>query len=183
MDSLGIIESRSIAAGAVLADIMVKAADVSLIKAGTICSGRYMIHVAGDRAAVATSVSAARKAGYALAGSYTISNISQQVVEALKRGVSAAPCGALGVVECRTASSGIAAADKAVKRSTANLLRLVTGQGINGKSYFVLSGDVASVEEAVDAAKENLGKELVEAVVIASPDSTVISAFAGRSSR
>ncbi len=180
MDSLGIVESRSIAAGAVLADIMVKAAGVTLVKAGTICSGRYMIHVAGDRASVSTSVAAAEGAGYALAGSYTISNISSQVIDALKRPIAMAGHGALGVVECRNVSSGIVAADKAVKRSTALLARIVTGQGINGKSYFVLTGDVASVEEAVDAAKESLGKNLMEAVVIPSPDSSVINAFVVR---
>lgn len=182
MDSLGIIESRSIAAGAVLADIMVKAAGVSLVRANTICSGRYMIHVAGDRASVATSVAAAQEAGYALAGSYTISNISKQVLDALSRRIQPSQTGALGVVESRTASSGIEAADKAVKRSTAELARIVTGQGINGKSFFVLSGDVASVEEAVSAAKEALGSRLVEAVVIPSPDAAVRAAFMGRAS-
>lgn len=181
MDSLGIIESRSIAAGAVLADIMVKAAGVTLVKAGTICSGRYMIHVAGDRASVATSVKAAEAADYALAGSYTISNISKQVLDVLKRGLVVTGPGAIGVVECRTASSGIVAADQAVKRSDVQLARIVTGQGINGKSYFVMTGDVASVEEAVAAAKETLGKDLLEAVSIPSPDSSVVKALVMRS--
>ena len=181
MDSLGIVESRSIAAGAYLADLMVKAAGVTLVKAGTICSGRYMIHVAGDRSSVATSVAAARGAGYSLAGCYTISNISKQVVDALKRGLSVTGHGAIGVVECRTASSGIVAADQAVKRSDVQLARIVTGQGINGKSYFVLAGDVASVEESVAAAKESLGKDLVEAVVMPSPDSSVVNVLVRRS--
>ncbi len=181
MASLGIVESRSIAAGALLADMMVKAAGVTLVKAGTICSGRYMIHVTGDRASVATSVAAAEGAGYALAGSYTIGNVSKQVVDALKRGVSVTGRGAIGVVECRTASSGIVAADEAVKRSDVELARIVTGNGINGKSYFVMIGDVASVEESVLAARESLGKNLVEAVVIPSPDSSVLKALVMRS--
>ena len=45
MDSLGIVESRSIAAGAELTDMMVKGADVELVKAATICSGRFLIQV------------------------------------------------------------------------------------------------------------------------------------------
>ena len=180
MDSLGIVESRSIAAGAALADIMVKAAGVTLVKAGTICSGRYMIHVSGDRSSVATSVAAAEAAGYSRAGSSTISNVSKEVVEALRRSRPVALHLAIGVVECRKVSCGIVAADKAVKRSLASLARIVTGNGINGKSYFVLAGDVASVEEAVDAARENLGKNLVEAVVLPSPDPEVVSAFVGR---
>lgn len=180
MDSLGIIESRGIAAGAVLTDIMLKAAAVTLVKAGTICSGRYLIYVAGDRSSVATAVQAAEGAGYPLVGSYTLSNVSPQVVEALKRAAVTPERGAIGVIECRNVSSGIAAADQAVKRSTVELARIVTGQGINGKSYFVLTGDVASVEEAVATARETLGKHLLDAVVIPSPDAAVVSALIHR---
>jgi microcompartment protein CcmL/EutN len=53
----------------------------------------------------------------------------------------------------------------------------VTGQGINGKSYFVFSGDVASVQEAADAAKTALGRHLIESVVIARPDASVVRAL------
>ena len=59
MDTLGLVEVRSIAAGAELADRMVKAAEVELLRAATICSGRYLILVAGDRQAVDTAVGAA----------------------------------------------------------------------------------------------------------------------------
>ena len=51
MDTLGVVESRSIAAGVELADGMVKVAQVDLVRASTICSGRFLIFAAGDRAA------------------------------------------------------------------------------------------------------------------------------------
>ncbi len=184
LDSLGIVESKSIAAGAALADIMVKAAGVTLVKAGTICSGRYLIYVSGDRASVATAVNAAEASGYRLLGSYTIGSISKEVVDALKRGLVVTANGGnsvIGVVECRIASSGIVAADQAVKQADVQLARIVTGQGINGKSYFVITGDIASVKEAVAAVTESLGKDLLEAVVIASPDPAVVNALVYRS--
>jgi microcompartment protein CcmL/EutN len=182
MDTLGIVESRSIAAGVELADAMVKVANVELVRASTICSGRYMIYVAGDREAVETSVRLARESGRALAGSFVISNVSPQVTDVLKKSSPALEGEALGVIESRTASSGVAAADKAVKRSAIRLLRLVTGQGITGKSYFVIGGEVASVQEATQAAKSALGKNLVEAVVIPRPNASVVKAltFAAR---
>ncbi len=180
MDTLGVVETRSIAAGVELADGMAKAAQVALVRASTVCSGRYTIYVAGDTQAVGASVAFARESGRALAGSFVISNVSPQVLEALRHGAFAEESEALGVVECRTVSSGIAAADSAVKRSAVRLLRLVTGQGINGKSYFVLSGDVASVKEAVQAAKESLGRDLVEAVVLPRPEAAVAAALTGR---
>ncbi len=179
MDTLGVVESRSIAVGVELADGMVKAAQVTLVRASTVCSGRYTIYVAGDRQAVGTSVAFARESGRALAGSFVISNVSPYVLEALRHGAAAGEGEALGVVECRTVSSGIAAADSAVKRSAVRLLRLVTGQGINGKSYFVIGGDVASVREAAQAAREALGRDLVETVVLPRPDAAVAAALTG----
>lgn len=176
VDTLGVVESRSIAAGVLLADGMVKAAPVELLRASPICSGRYMIHISGDRQAVGAAVAFAEHSGRALAGSFVISNVSPQLLAALKKPASAVSGDALGIVECRTASAGIAAADSAVKRSDVRLLRLVIGQGINGKSFFVLGGDVAAVEEASEAAKTVLGAQLIESVVIPRPDDAVVLA-------
>lgn len=177
MDTLGIVEARSIAAGVELADAMMKVAAVELVRASAICSGRYLISVAGDREAVETSVGLARESGRPLAGSFVISNVSPQVVAVLKKSSPAQEGDALGVIECRTASSGVEAADCAAKRCTISLLRIVTGQGISGKSYFVIGGDVASVEEATQAARVALGGNLVEAVVLPRPDASVVKAL------
>ncbi len=179
MDTLGLVESRSIAVGAELADGMLKAAGVELVRAVTICSGRYMIYISGDRESVHTAVDFARQSGRALAGSFVISNVSSEVAAALHSARSAEKGEAVGIVECRTVSAGVAAADSAVKKSKVRILRLVTGQGINGKSYFVLSGDVAAVEEAVEAAKKHLGDRLVEAVVLPRPEQALVRALTG----
>lgn len=177
MDTLGIVESKTIAAGVYLADAMMKAASVELVRASTICSGRYLIYVSGDRGAVATSVSVAQESGLNLKDSYVISQVSAEVLAVLKKEVPVDHVQAMGVVECRSVSSGIVAADTVIKRSDVQLARFVSGQGINGKSYFVMSGDVASVEEAAEAARSVLGKNLVEAVVIPRPDASVVRAL------
>lgn len=177
MDTLGIVESKSIAAGAQLADGMMKAANVALVRASTVCPGRYLIFVSGDRQAVATSVGFAEESGRSLTGSFVISNVSGQVLVALKKGEAAEPGDALGVIECRTVAAGLAAADSAVKQASVRLCRLVTGQGIQGKSYFVLGGDVASVEQAATAASASLGRALIEAVVIPRPDPSLTRAL------
>lgn len=180
MDTLGVVESRSIAAGVELADTMVKAADVRLVRASTICSGRYMIYVAGEQEAVKTSVQSARDSGRALAGSFVISRIAPQVLDVLRKSDAPQPGDALGVVESRIVSACILAADRAVKQADIRLTRLVTGQGINGKAYFVLCGEVAAVRESVAAAEAVLGEKLVEAVVIPRPDGAVLEALGGR---
>ncbi|MCW7753355.1 BMC domain-containing protein [Desulfobotulus sp. H1] len=177
MDTLGMVEAKSIAAGVELADGMMKAAAVELVRASTICSGRYLIFVAGDRDAVGTSIRFAEDSGRLLVGSFILSNVSPQVLAVLKRSQPAEEGAAIGVIESRNVSSGVAAADGAVKRSAVRLVRLVTGQGINGKSYFVMSGDVASVKEAAEAAEAILGRNLVEAVVIPKPSASVVKAL------
>ena len=179
MDTLGVVESQSIAAGVDLADGMVKVANVELVRAGTVCSGRYNIYVSGDREAVGTSVRFAEDSGKGLVGAFVISNISPLVLSALKKPGQYEQGDAIGVVESRVVSANVYAADAAVKRSRVDLLRFVSGQGIHGKSYFVLGGDVASVREAVEAAKEALGQRLIDTVVIPSPDPAVVKALTG----
>jgi microcompartment protein CcmL/EutN len=51
-NSIGLIELGSIAAGMEVADAMLKAADVELVLARSICSGKYMVMVRGEVAAV-----------------------------------------------------------------------------------------------------------------------------------
>lgn len=180
LDTLGLVESRTIAAGVMLADLMVKAADVTLLKAATICAGRYLIQVSGDRAAVEASVACAENSGYRLVGSFVISRVHPEVFTGLGRGRDIPVGDAIGVVECRNSSSGVVAADHALKKSAVQLSRLVIGQGISGKSYFVINGEVAEVKEAVAAASQVLGNDLTETVVLPAPDATVIAALTNK---
>jgi microcompartment protein CcmL/EutN len=179
VDTLGIVDSRSIAAGTLLADAMLKAASVTLVRAAVVCAGRLLILVEGDREAVATALHAARQSEPRLAGCYSISPVDPQVQAALRRGPKTAAGPALGVVECRNAADGLMAADAAVKKAAVALMRLVLGQGIGGKSFFVLTGEVAAVREAVDAAAAGLGKSLLRAVVLPRPEPEVTQALAG----
>ncbi len=180
VDTLGLVEVHNIPSGVWRADGMVKAAAVVLLKAATLCMGRYLIQIAGERGAVAASVAFARKSGRRLADSFIISHVSPELIRALGRGpMIAQPGEALGVVEARLVAAGIRAADAAIKRADTRLLRFAAGQGIAGKSYFVLSGDVAAVRESVEAAELSLGDRLVESVVLPSPDGAVARALGG----
>lgn len=179
MDTLGIVDSRSIAAGADIADIMVKAASVTLVRGAVVCAGRFLIVVEGDREAVQTAINAARATSYSLAGSYVISHVSPQVTDVLRRRPVKWQGRALGVIESRNAADSVIAADHAVKRAEVSLVRMVLGQGVGGKSYFSITGDVENVREAAAAAVEILGTNLLQQVVIPQPDAAVMQAFTG----
>jgi microcompartment protein CcmL/EutN len=178
MTSLGLVETRTIAAGIELADIMVKRAQVELLRAHTICSGRFMILVAGDRASVGEAVAVARETAEKLHASHLLSQVSGSVLAALihRDREPFNPHDAMAIIECRNVVAGINAADAAVKASGVRLAKLVLGQGINGKSYFILGGELASVEAGAAAAEEILGTSLLDRAIIPSPDPAVLSA-------
>ncbi len=56
--SLALIEMSSIARGIEVCDAMLKAAEVTLVMARTICSGKYMVVIAGELAEVQASMDA-----------------------------------------------------------------------------------------------------------------------------
>lgn len=181
MTSLGLVETRTIAGGIDLADAMVKHAAVELLRAQTICSGRFMILVAGDRASVGEAIAVAREGSAGLHAVHLLSQVSEQVLAALahRERQPFNPGDAMAVIECRNVVSGISSADAAVKASGVRLEKLVCGQGINGKSYYVLGGELASVEAGAAAAEEALGTHLLDRAIIASPDQAVIQAVTG----
>ena len=57
--ALAMIEVSSIARGMHCTDAMLKAADVQLVLARTICSGKYMVLIAGEQAEVEAAKEAA----------------------------------------------------------------------------------------------------------------------------
>jgi len=180
LDTLGLVESRTIAAGVFLADQMVKAADVKLIRASTICAGRYFIQISGSRSAVETAVASAANSDYSLVGTFVISNVHPDLLHGVGKGRDIPPGDAIGVVECKTVSAGVIAADQALKKTATQLFKFVIGSGISGKSYFILHGDIAEVEEAVAAAAAAHDRYILETVVIPSPDKAVIDALLNR---
>lgn len=177
MDTLGLIETRTITSGVRVLDVMLKAADVRLLKGSSICSGRYMIQVTGTRDAVQTSVRSAVEKSSDVVADFILSRVSSRVLAALKQRYAIDPGLAVGMVEARRAICGIAAADKAVKQADVTLCRMAIANGINGKSYIVFSGRVSSIHEAVNTASAFLEKDLVDALVLPNPDPGVIKAL------
>jgi len=78
---------------------------------------------------------------------------------------------ALGIVETFSASSIIEVADAAAKAANVTLFRIHLAMAIGGKGFVLMTGDVASVQAAVDAGAKVAGAEgmLVSKVVIPAP--------------
>jgi len=170
--SVGLIELSSIAAGFAVADTMLKAGNVRLYLSRSICSGKYMVLVAGDASAVGSAVAAgASAANGCLIDHFVISNIHPDVLTALGRTTVAVPDGALGVLESFNVATLLKAADAAAKSAAVQLLDVRLAMALGGKAFFTMTGDVASVQTAVAAGRAVIADAgmLVNAVVIPRP--------------
>ena len=146
MEAIGILESNSIAKGIEAADAVLKAADTALLYAKPVCPGKYTILFYGDVAAVSASLDAGAAVIDAhLVDSVVIPRIHPQVIQAIS--LSTAPDGvnAVGVMEFFSVTAAVYAADAAAKAADVTLLDVRLGVGIGGKSFAVLTGEVAAV--------------------------------------
>ncbi|MDO8539634.1 MAG: BMC domain-containing protein [Opitutaceae bacterium] len=170
--SIGLIELSSIAGGFLVADTMLKAANVRLHLSRSICSGKYMVLVAGDASDVQTAVaSGAEAANGCLIDQFVITQIHPDVLTAIGRTSVTPPEDALGVLESFNVATLLKAADAAAKSANVTLLEVRLAMALGGKAFVTMTGDVASVQAAVDAGRAVIADAgmLVNAVVIARP--------------
>ena len=182
LDTIGLLELTSIGVGYLAQDAMLKAAAVDLLVARTICSGKYLIAVAGDVASVQASVDAGvTLAEGALIEQRVIRRVHPSVFPAISLAVDLKPedCEALGVIETFSASSIIDVADAAAKSAHVTLFRIHLAMAIGGKGFVLFTGDVSSVEAAVATGSAVAAEEgiLVSRIVIPRPRRELFKEF------
>ncbi len=177
-NSIGLIELGSIAAGYEVTDAMLKAADVELLLARSICSGKYMVMVRGDVAAVEASVEAGSRAGnFSLVDRFVIPNVHESVFPALSGTARVEALEALGILESFSVASLIEGADAAAKAAAVRLIEIRLAMALGGKAFVTLTGNVAAVRSAVEAGAQVIGRKglLVNKVVIPQPRPELLS--------
>lgn len=170
--TLGLIELTSIAKGYEVADAMLKISEVELIKAHSICPGKFIILVSGDVGAVKASVEEGREVGGTVVVDYLVlPNLSQQIIPAISGTTMVIFQDALGAMEFFSIASAVVAADAAVKAANVNIIDLRLGFAIGGKAYVTITGDVSAVSSAVEAGTRAAMESglLVSKVVIPRP--------------
>jgi microcompartment protein CcmL/EutN len=171
-DSLGLIELTSIAAGFQACDAMLKAAAVDLVLSRSICSGKYMVMVRGDVAAVEAAVAAGSQAGhFSVIDRFVIPNLHEAVFPAISGASKVEALEALGIVESFSVAALIEGADAAVKAANVQLIDIRLAMALGGKAFVTLTGNVAAVASAVEAGAQVVGQKgmLVNKVVIPHP--------------
>ncbi len=154
INSIGLIELSSVATGFLVEDLMLKAGSVKLLLARSICSGKFLIVVAGDVANVQSALAGgATAAGASLIERRQIARVHPMVLQAISQTVEIEPSQmqSIGVVETFSAASIIEVADAAIKTANVTLLRVHLAMALGGKGFLLMAGDVASVQAAVNA--------------------------------
>jgi len=175
MEALGMVELSSIGVAYQVEDAMLKASDVELLVARTICSGKYIVMVGGQVTAVESSMrDGKRVAREALIDELVIPNIDPRVFPAISGGVALEERDrdALGILEAFSVTSIIEGADAAVKAAEVKLFRIHVAMAIGGKGFLMLTGEVSEVEAAIEAGARQISKRglLVSKVVIPRPE-------------
>lgn len=162
------IETGSIAQGTLVADALVKTAEVELVDLGPLSPGKFWVLIGGEVAPVRAAYRRGLEvAGDTLLDSLLIPQLHAQVLPALRGVSTVCEDDALGIVETLTAAAAIVAADRALKTAEVTLRDVRLANGLGGKGVVWVTGTVADVQAAVDAGRaEAQGKGLLARSVV-----------------
>src|SRR5208337_4811540 len=110
---------------------------------------------------------------------FIIPNVHSTIIPAISCANVVQEIKALGIIETYSVASLIEAADKAVKAGEVDPIRLHLAFGIGGKSYTIVTGEVAAVKSAVEAGSAVAAEKglLVRKVVIPRPHQQLIDSL------
>lgn len=175
--TIGMIELNSIARGIQVADEMLKAAEVNLIFAKSVCPGKYVILITGNVGAVETAINH----GMILGENYVVNrlllpNVHPQVIPAINASGNVEKLKDLGVLEFFSIAAAIIAADAAVKSANIELIEIRLGVGIGGKAFVTFTGEISSVNNAVTVGANTALESgmLVNKAVISGPSKELL---------
>jgi microcompartment protein CcmL/EutN len=171
-NSIGLIELSSIAAGFAVTDAMLKSADVELVLARTICSGKYMVLVRGAVADVEAAVQAGKAVGdFSLVDTFIIPNVHDDLFPALSGISHVTQLESLGILEAFSVASLIEGADAMAKAARVQLIEVRLAMALGGKAFATITGSVSAVRSALDAGAQVVGRKglLVNKVLIPNP--------------
>ncbi len=174
--ALGMVEYQTVSTGITAADLMIKTANIEILQATVICPGKYITIISGELSAISAAIDAAKvQFGDKLTDSFVLGNPHEDIFPAIYGGANIENAKALGILETFSTPAIIVAADAAAKTSDVSLIELRIARGMGGKSYMLLTGDVAAVSAAIESARLKVGEDglLLDSSVIPNPDKSL----------
>jgi len=165
-----VLELSSVARGLLVCDAVLKKAHIRILRASAVGSGKFIVILTGGEADLLEALNeGSAVGGDLLVGQTYIPRIHPQVVGALARkGRLEITLDAVGILESNSLASAIRAADLAAKTTAVQVVELTFDLDLGGKAYFTLTGELAEILAAVEAAESQLrsdgafvGRELI----------------------
>lgn len=173
--ALGILELGLVARGVVVADQVLKRAEVELVASRPVSGGNHLVILSGEVDVMEEAMAAGREAGGdRLADQLMLPYLHPPVWPLLGEPVhptewEGGPVGAVAIVETRTVCAAVEAADAAGKAALVALRDMRLAMGIAGKAFFTMTGELYDVEAAADAARAAARDRLLHIELIAQP--------------
>lgn len=173
---LGLLELSSVPLGCVVVDAMLKGAPLQLLFARAVTPGKYVALIEGDVQSVRSGLdSGVAIAGDGLIGELFLPQPHAHLIEGIVAPRSVESPDAVGILQTASISSVLVAADGGLKTGEVSLIELRLAMGLGGQAFFTLTGELSSVEAAIERASELAGEALIEARLIPNPDDALMS--------
>lgn len=158
--ALGLIEFKSVARGIISTDAMMKKAPVTLLETHPICPGKYMTVICGEVADVEESLKAGiEKAGDLLVNDLFLPQIHKSVIPAISGTNKITKFLSIGILETFSVASCVVAADIAAKAAAIELVEIRLANGLGGKAFLVMTGELSDVEASLEEASAYVKKD------------------------
>jgi len=170
--ALGMIEYKSVAKGIYSCDAMLKKAAVRIIETHAVCPGKYVTIICGEVAEVEEAMKAGLESGKDMVvADLFLPYVHRDIIPAIAGTTKIKAFGAIGVIETFAVADCVRAADIAAKATPVELVEIRLANGLGGKGYFVMTGELADVEESLAAAAAFVKKQgmLAACELIAAP--------------
>jgi microcompartment protein CcmL/EutN len=159
--ALAMIEVGDLPRGLVALDALAKEAPVTVIAAGSIQNGNWLIAFEGGVEPVEMSFErATRAASGVLVDTVLLPNAEPRILPALLDGTAAVPAAGdtLGVLQTATSPTLLRAIDAALKGADVELVELRVAEGLAGRGLATVWGALTDVQAAIELATEAFGR-------------------------
>lgn len=156
--ALALVELDDLPAGLHAVDAMAKRAPIACLRSGSVSRGRFLVLVGGTTAAVEEALLAALAAGAeSVLDRLLLADVHPRLHDAIVGARRPAAAGAIALLETRTATAIVRAAEAALKATEVDLLELRLGtDGLAGKGTAILQGELPRIEAALAVALARL---------------------------
>ncbi len=166
--ALALLEFESIAAGIEAGDAIVKRAEISVLYAGTVHPGHYLLLLDGEVGELEEAIDAADMIGFEyVTDRVFLPDPHPELAAALKGKRTTGGGEALGIIETKTVAAALVAADAGLKTAAVILREIVLADDLGGKAYLLFGGPVDDVGAAIEIGIERAGTRVIGSRVIA----------------